>query len=99
MKITRDTSSYNNRRYGKPWIAKIQLKGNDLKFRFGSWIGDPGSEGVLILDDMEPGDFFARGQKDFRKPRNSAPNYYELDADGKGIETIKAAIYKALAAK
>ena len=99
MKITRDTSSYNDRRYGKPWIAKIQLEGNDLKFHFGSWVGDPGSEGVLILDDMSPGDFYAKGQKDFRKPRNSAPDYYELGEDEEGTPTTKAAIYKALAAK
>lgn len=99
MKIEIDTSSYNCRRYGKPWIAKIQLEGNKLNFHFGSWIGDPGSEGVLVLENMEPGDFFARGQKDFRKPKNSIPDYYQLSETGRGIETTKAAIYKALSAK
>ena len=99
MKIARDTSIYNDRRYGKPWIAKITLEGNELKFHFGTWCGDPGSEGVLILDEMEAGDFYASGQKDFRKPRNSTPYYYELSADGKGIEKTKAEVYKALAAK
>ena len=97
MKITIDTNSYNVRRYGKPWIAKITLVGNDLKFRFGTWIGDHGSEGVLILEDMEPGDFFAQGGKDFRKPRNSAPDYYELNVEGVGTKTTKANVYKALA--
>lgn len=99
MKITIDTSSYNDRRYSKPWIAKIIIKGNDLKFNFGSWCGDPGSEGVLILDDMEPGDCFATGQKDFRKPRNSTPNYFQMGFDGAWAGTTKAAIYKVLAAK
>jgi hypothetical protein len=99
MKITKDTSSYNKRRYGKPWIAKIKLEGNDLKFHFGSWVGDPGSEGVLILDDMEPGDFYARGQKDFRNSRYSAPDYYEMDVNGIGTLKTKAEIYKSLASK
>jgi len=99
MKITRDTDSYNDRRYSKPWIAKIELEGNELKFRFGAWIGDRGSEGVLILDNMEIGDYYARGQKDFRKPRNSAPDYYRLEADGEGSTKTKSEIYKELAAK
>jgi len=97
MKITRDTDSYNERRHGKPWIAKITLVGNDLKFHFGAWLGDKGEEGILILDEIEVGEFYAIGRKDFRQPRNSKPNYYQLGGDGQGIETTKPNIYKALA--
>jgi len=97
MNLTRETESYNSRRRGKPWIAKITLDGNQLKFNFGSWCGDDGDEGILILNNVEVGEFFARGQKDFRQPKNSAPHYYELNADGRGIAVTKPDIYKKLA--
>lgn len=100
MKLTRDTSSYNDRRYSKPWIAKLSLSGNELKFNFGTWCGDAGSEGVLILDNVEIGDYIARGQKDFRQPRNSAPDYYKvIDAVGNTESATKPEAYKALASK
>jgi hypothetical protein len=99
MKIMRDTGSYNERRYGKPWIAKIGLDGNELKFNFGTWIGSPGCEGVLVLESIEPGEYYARGQKDFRKPRNSAPDFYVLTFDGEGAIKSKVEVYKELAAK
>jgi hypothetical protein len=100
MKITRDTSCYNERRYGKPWIAKIYLEGNELKFQFGTWVGDPGDEGVLILENIEPGDFFARGQKDFRKPANSKPDYYRfISENDPGSSVTKPEIYKTLSDK
>lgn len=96
MKITRKTESYNDRRYGKPWIAKIVLEGNELKFKFGAWCGDPGKEGILILDEIEPGEFYARGQKDFRQPRNSTPTYRRLAVDTSGVPVTKPEVYKAL---
>lgn len=96
MKIERETSSYNARRFGKPWIAKITWDGTKTGFEFGHWIGDPGEAGILVLDGIEPGDVYARGQRDFRKPRNSAPSYYVLGADGKmaGQEMTKAEAYR-----
>lgn len=99
MKITRNTGSYNSRRYGRPWIAKIDLQGNNLVFNFGSWVGDPGDEGVLVLDGISAGDFYARGQKDFRKPQNSAPDYYQVDDEGRETGATKAEIYHALSSK
>ncbi len=89
MKITRGTSSYNERRYGRPWIAKVVITPAKPggEFAWGQWIGDArnGGAGELILDNIEPGDIYAKGQKDNRKPRNSAPDYYILGVDGKGI--------------
>lgn len=48
---------------------------------FGNWVGTPGYDGVLLLD-VAPGDIVARGQKDFRNPKYSAPTYYIVGADG-----------------
>ncbi|MDP2218490.1 MAG: hypothetical protein Q8J68_14530 [Methanolobus sp.] len=89
MRIEHETSSYNERRYGRPWIAQVDCtKKAGGEFTFGQWIGDyrNGGEGLLILDGINLGDIYARGQKDFRKPRNSAPTYHILGADGKGIK-------------
>jgi hypothetical protein len=96
MEISIDTKSYNDRRYGKPWIAKITLEGgNELKFNWGHWVGDPGDAGMLIID-LEPGDFYATGQKDFRKPKKSAPDYFELSESGESETTTKPEIFKSL---
>ncbi len=96
MKITRETSSYNQRRYSKPWIAVVDFR-TDPKgdFGFGSWVGDHnnGSEGLLVID-AEEGEIVAIGQKDFRQPRNSAPDYYQV-RDGKLVHVSgKAEAYK-----
>lgn len=50
---------------------------------WGYWVGDSrnGSEGLLEID-AEPGDIIARGQKDYRNMRHSAPDWYQLQQDG-----------------
>lgn len=101
MKIERKTAAYNQRRYGRPWIARVVIKGGQLDYQWGQWIGDHsnGSEGLLIID-LEVGDVFARGQKDFKKPKNSAPNYLVLGADGKGeYLASKVEAYKLLSSE
>ncbi|MDZ4247123.1 MAG: hypothetical protein U1D67_08390, partial [Dehalococcoidia bacterium] len=89
MRIERETSGYNARRYGRPWIARVVI--TEAKpggeYVWGQWIGDGrnGGEGLLVLDGIEVGEIYARGQKDTRQPRNSAARYYVLGEDGKGI--------------
>jgi len=95
MKIERQTSSYNDRRYSRPWIAKVDFAKNpNGDFLWGAWIGQNGEEGILIIE-VASGDIIARGQKDFRKPRNSAPDWYQVTTDGK-LEALdsKAEAYK-----
>lgn len=80
MEIKVNTSSYNERRYGKPWIARVDFSTNRQgDFIWGEWVGDHrnGSEGTLFVTADE-GDIVARGQKDFRNPRNSAPDFYQV---------------------
>lgn len=96
MKITVNTSSYNERRYGRPWIARVDFsadpKGN---FLWGDWLGQPGEPGELSVE-ASPGDIVAKGQKDLRKPRNSAPDWYIVDDSGElvyystKIEAVRA---------
>lgn len=76
MKYTEMTSSYNDRRYSRPWIAKVDFKGNSKgTFTFGIWVGQEGHSGMLEIE-CNPGDIIAKGQKDGRNSRNSAPSYY-----------------------
>ena len=98
MKLEIETSAFNDRRYGKPWIAAVSFaNGAKADFTFGDWIGSHGSSGLLILDNVKPGDVIARGQKDNRgQAYKSSPDYYQVDAEGElnGLPT-PAAAYKA----
>jgi len=85
MEITKETDSYNERRYGKPWIAVVDYSNSRKgEFSFGDWQGRPGMAGELYIT-CEPGDIIAVGQKDFRKPRNSAPKYHQVNESGELI--------------
>lgn len=97
MIINRETASYNERRYGKPWIAKVDFSGGAKgNFVFGDWAGDHrnGGAGVLEIDAM-PGDIIAVGQKDNRNPKNSAPHFY-LFSPEETLQSLgdKGAAYK-----
>ena len=82
MNLTITTSSYNDRRYSKPWIAKVDFSSNKQgDFKFGDWVGSAGDKGVLELE-VSPGDVVAQGQKDFRKPKNSTPEFYIVESGG-----------------
>jgi hypothetical protein len=95
MQLRIETTQYNEKRYGKPWIAKIDFESNKQgTFIWGDWIGTPGYEGLLELT-VNTNDIVARGQKDTRKPRNSAPEFYKVNPDA-SLENIgsKGAAYK-----
>lgn len=79
-KIELKTGSYNQRRYGKPWIARVNFSHNPKgDFEWGNWIGNhnTGSEGLLIIEANE-GDIVAHGQKDFRNPKYTEVNYCQV---------------------
>jgi len=79
------TSAYNARRYSKPWIAVVNFgRTPDGDFAWGAWVGDArnGTAGVLEIE-AETGAIVATGQKDFRDPRSSAPDWYQVSAEGK----------------
>ena len=84
MEITKETTMYNQRRYGKPWIAKVDFKTSTKgDFAWGDWTGDHynGGEGVLTIS-AKAGEIIAEGQKDNRNPRNSAPSFYVVTPEG-----------------
>jgi len=86
MKISIDTPAYNERRYGKPWIAKVDFSESAQgAFAWGEFIGSHGEAGLLEVS-AEPGDIIATGQRDNRKMRNSAPEWHYLSASGELIK-------------
>lgn len=83
-RIERSTPIYNQRRYSKPWIAIVDFGKNPSgEFKWGDWVGDHynGSEGLLVIN-AQPNNIIATGQKDFRQPKNSAPDWYYVDSVG-----------------
>lgn len=66
MRISKSFGSYNQRRYGKPWIGVVTSwpVGSRAEIRWGSYIGDDNGGEVEI--NAEPGDIIRWGQKDFR---------------------------------
>lgn len=83
MLYTENTPSYNDRRYGKPWIAKLTfVRPGKPEYSFGDWLGTPGCDGELSME-VEPGDVIATGQKDLRKNRGGADDIGVVQRDGK----------------
>lgn len=96
MKIEIETTAYNNRRFGRPWIAKVSFDDPKGTFDWGNWIGSPGEDGILVIE-VEAGDIIARGQKDFQGPSyKSAPDWHLVTEFGE-LEKLpsRAAAYKA----
>jgi hypothetical protein len=93
MKIEVNTASYNSRRYGKPWIAKVDFANPKGDFTWGVWVGDLGDSGILVIN-AEPGDIIARGQRDHRGNGTSV-HYSQVQEDGTRLHLEnKAAAYK-----
>ena len=78
-----NTASYNDRRYGKPWIARLDFTASNSKpeYRWGEWCGRPGEAGELSIE-VEIGDVIAQGQKDIRKNRGGADDTGVVQPDG-----------------
>lgn len=94
MKIEIKTATYNPRRYGKPWVARVDFSRNpNGDFEWGTWVGDPGADGILIIEAV-PGDILARGQKDHRG--NNTEVIYDLVRDDGSLLKLtgKASAYK-----
>lgn len=82
MRITIETLAYNDRRHGKPWIAKVmEWKTSRPEIEWGAWHGQPGGKGTLEIN-AEPGDIIRYGQKDHRNARRSDNEWAVVQEDG-----------------
>ncbi|MBU0974064.1 MAG: hypothetical protein KKC20_25770 [Proteobacteria bacterium] len=67
IKIEIKTPHFTPKRFSKPWIAKVDFtKSPQGESAWGKWIGDAdlGTDGLLVIEGLEPGDVVATGQKD-----------------------------------
>jgi hypothetical protein len=80
MRYTENTPSYNDRRYGKPWMARVTTS-LTREFSFLDWDGRPGMAGQFNFD-AEHGTMLAYGQKDVRKGRGGVDGYQMCMPDG-----------------
>jgi hypothetical protein len=103
LEVIVETGAYNDRRYGKPWLATCDPK--TLKIEdFQDWTGRPGMPGEFRLT-ANPLAVLAQGQKDHRKNRGGVDSYGLVvpGADG-NVEwystptALRAAIETAVAA-
>jgi len=88
MLIQHEWHSYNPRRYGKPWAAKISFDGTKPVYEFTGLY----SNGILAFD-AEPGEIVAMGQKDTRGGNTSNDWYVVTDA---GISYLQGGKVEAL---
>ena len=97
MRLSIETGTYNERRYGKPYIGVVSAEDGRV-IRWGAWIGTAGQAGMLEID-AQPGDVIVKGQRDNRGS-NGTPEYAVVQDDGtlkymSKAEAIKAARFGA----
>jgi hypothetical protein len=65
MRVTKWFKSYDWRRYGKPWIAKVVSwePGWGVELEFGYYLGD--ADGGPVRIEVEAGEVVRWGQKDY----------------------------------
>jgi hypothetical protein len=73
------TESYNERRYGRPYIALCDASAKVVSW--GNWLGTHGSDGELSITVPAGACILMRGQKDTRG--NGGDPRYALCIDGK----------------
>ena len=93
MRIVKEFGTYNFRRYGKPWIARVTNRpvGGKATLEFGTYNGDSGGGTCVIV--AEPGDIVRWGQKDHRGRRTEAA--WGIVTDVGGILDCTAAVAEA----
>lgn len=69
MKVIKQYESFNEHRYGNPWVAKVNSEGKiDFSVRIGGYTGGygKGEAGQLYVTSPEENAVYAFGQKDYR---------------------------------
>lgn len=91
MRVSRRHGYYNQRRYSRPWIARITEwpVGGKPDVEWGRYIGDDGGGETEI--EANPGDIIRIGQKDHRGGNTSA-DWYIVQPDGSlsGSDAVEA---------
>jgi hypothetical protein len=85
----KETDSYNERRYGSYWCAKVTFpNGAKPAYEWGESTAKWGKAGLLRIE-CKPGEIIAWGQKDLRHSDRSEHKIQVMEADGR-MRTIDA---------
>jgi hypothetical protein len=81
MRVSVEYGSYNTRRYGKPWIAKITAwpVGGKPELEWGAYCGD--DDGGECEIESQAGDIIRSGQRDGRG-NGGSNDWYIVEANG-----------------
>lgn len=95
--VTWQYGSYNERRYGAPWGARVSLASGKLVYDFSAatvtarW----GSAGEVVVP-CAVGEIVATGQKDTRNAAHNSNSLYVLREDGELVEVTRTEAVKIL---
>lgn len=80
--VTIKFGSYNEKRYSKPWIARVFSWpiGGHASVEWGNFLGGPGEAGECEIE-ARIGDIIRYGQKDNRNPRHTDANWGVVEPD------------------
>lgn len=90
MRVAVEFDGYNDRRYSRPWIARVTSwpVGGKPELTFGGYAGDErGGEAEIMA---KPGDIVRYGQKDLRKS-NGSMSKWAVVADNGNLTIISQA--------
>lgn len=96
MKKIKTYESFNARRFGNPWVAKVNKAGKiDFSERVGGYTGGygRGEAGSLFVAAPQEGQIYAFGQKDYRGNRGGYDYAVFLDGEFKEIEKAEIIDY------
>lgn len=98
MIVLKHYESFNQRRYGNPWVAKVDAKTAkpDFNVKVGGYTGgyNRGEEGDLYISDPQDGAVYMYGQKDYRG--NNTEREYALFKDGTFIPVAASTLIAVL---
>ena len=97
MKIIKKYDEFNGNRYGNPWVAKVNKKGQiDFTSRVGFYSGTKGKgeAGALYLYEPEENGIYAYGQKDYRG--HNSERTYIIYKNGEFLPITKTEIIEML---
>lgn len=82
MTVTIKYGAYNQRRYSRPWIAKVTgwTVGKSPVLEFGYYNGD--DLGGFCEIEADAGDIVKSGQKDYRALNKSTNDFFLVNDDG-----------------
>lgn len=91
MKILKGYESFNFRRYGNPWVAKVDPKTAkpDFSVKVGGYTGgyNRGEAGDLYVLDPTEGTVYMYGQKDYRGGKTTREYALYKDGEFRPVDT------------